>query len=466
MAGVLARAANAVRVSRGACCTPALSLRHNRWFSSQEDDYDFQDDLPNKQDFVKVKLEPGEWDTQKTDPIHKPPWKNKARTISAEDYANRPRAGFDEEFASPHDAMLVLSWLDRANQEKIYHSYLNFMKTMSEKETATSHEYVMRVLAQKYNISSSRVAAVVQLLHNEDQIRRNHPEQKIYYETQDYVDARIAEHIANCYDAFKQPAPTAPFIEDPMAVTGLGDIDRNEAGTMEAGDELDVDDLLEKAMIREQREMRLWIDSHVYVEDVDEDTVKVKTTGDCQKLMKAQEKLKEKSPGTRPEALRPLPENGQGKVRPRWKYMAETINTRELGPKKKYYRPRNGKTIKNAIVEQDGNLRVASVKEVKNTCWKPERNLMEFTFNGVKQAWLERTLEGKTEGWGHVDRPTGTENVSEKDIHVREEVVFAGDLDDDESLEDVESSDDESEFDKEVLLEGPDGDDDDPDGSK
>lgn len=435
---VSARVAAAARVSsqRGALSSTVTSIHQHskRWMSDaspkkDDEEFDFVDDLPNKQDFVKVKLEPGEWDVNHTDPLHRPPWKNKASIMSSEDFANAPRAGFDNEYASPHDAMLVLSWLDRATQDKIYQSYLNLMTKMSETEKTTSHEYVVRVVAQKYNITASRVAGVIQLLHNEDQIREEHPDQKIYYDTQDYVDARIAEHIANCYDAFKEPAPEAPFIEDPMGVSGMGDIDRRRAGVKEAGDELDYDDLVEKALIREQREARLWIDNHIYVEDVDEDSVKVKTTADCNKLLKAQQAMKKKSQAGRTDAISPKPESGEAEVRPRWKYVAETINTRDL-PKKKYRRPRKGKVIKNAIVEQDGELRPASVSEVKHTSWKPERDELEFTYQGVKQAWLERKLQGNTAGWGRVERPKEVAPEPDATPALEDEVVSGVDLED------------------------------------
>ena len=413
--------------SRAPLCCSIL----NRSFSNTppktnvEQEFHFEDGLPNKQDFVKVKLEPGEWDVNHTDPLHRPPWKNKASVISSEDFANAPKAGFDDEYASPHDAMLILSWLDREHQDKIYQSYLNLMTTMEQQESTTSHEYVVRVIAQKYNITASRVAGVVQLLHNEDRIRKERPSQKIYYDTQDYVDARIAEHIANCYDAFKQPAPEAPFIEDPMGTSGLGDIDRRRAGVQEAGDEYDYDDLVAKALIRDEQEARTWIDNHIYIEDVDEGNIKVKTTADCNKLLKAQKTLKQQSQAQRDEVFSPKPESGNAPVRPRWKFVAETINTREL-PKKKYYRPRKGKVIKNAIVEENGELRPASVSEVKHTSWKPERNTLEFTYQGVKEAWLERKLQGKTDGWGRVERPKEIEPKKEETLV--DEVVSGVDM--------------------------------------
>jgi hypothetical protein len=428
--------------------------RHFRWFSTSPEEFEFEDDLPNKQDFVKVKLEPGEWDVGRTDPIHRPPWKNQARIMSAEDFANRPRAGFDDEFFSPHDAMLVLSWLDRKTQDKIYQSYLNLMTTMEEKETKTSHEYVMRVVAQKYNISASRVAGVVQLLHNEDQIRKQNPQQKIHYDAQDYIDARVAENIASCYDVFNEPPPEAPFIEDPMGVTGLGNIDRNTRGLQEAGDELDYDELLERALIRDRREARLWIDNYEYIEDVDEDTIPIQTTVDCNKLLKAQRRMKA---AARPEALCPLPESGE--TRPRWKYVAETINTRYEKKKRRPKWPKKEILIKNAIVEQEGNLRVASVAEVKKTSWKPIRNTQEFTYQGVKQAWLERTLEGKVDGWGRVERPPQIEEESDATFQLGEE---GGD-----EVGEISTEEDEEGVDLQEIIDGlPEGDEEDEDSKK
>ncbi len=443
--------ARAAIASRAPLCCSVLKRSFSNTPPTTSEEFDFEDDLPNKQDFVKVRLEPGEWDVNHTDPLHRPPWKNKASVMSSEDFANAPKAGFDDEYASPHDAMLILSWLDRENQDKIYQSYLNLMTTMEQQEHITSHEYVVRVIAQKYNITASRVAGVVQLLHNEDQIRRTRPSQKIYYETQAYVDARITEHIANCYDAFQQPAPEAPFIEDPMGTSGLGDIDRRRAGVQEAGDEYDYDDLVAKSLIRDQQEARMWIDNHIYIEDVDESNLEVKTTEDCDTLLRAQKRLKRRLQG-RDEVLSPKPESGKAQVRPRWKYMAETINTREL-PKKKYYRPRKGKVIKNALVEENGELRPASISEVKHSSWKPERNTLEFIYQGVKEAWLERKLQGKTDGWGRVEKPQEIESKNDEPLALEEEFVSGVDMEESDvivgadgetEMEDLDIDDDEA----------------------
>jgi hypothetical protein len=50
------------------------------------------------------------------------------------------------------DAMVVLSYLNDATQKEIYSLYLSMMLSTEKEHGRTSHEYVMRVIAQKYNI--------------------------------------------------------------------------------------------------------------------------------------------------------------------------------------------------------------------------------------------------------------------------------------------------------------------------
>ena len=56
----------------------------------------------------------------------------------------------------------------------------------------------------------------------------------------------------------------------------------------------------------------------------------------------------------------------------------------------------------NTLVEEDGELKIATVEEVAQTSWKPVRNEDEFTYKGVKAAWLDRQLKGEKMGWGRV----------------------------------------------------------------
>jgi hypothetical protein len=314
-----------------------LLLQTSHWLSSQPPKKDespsvdatdnTEEAAPHKQEFVTVQLEPGEWDGARRDPLHRPPWRNRARIISEEDYANRPRVGFEEEFDSLHDAMVVLSWMDRKTQELVYDAYLSMMESLRSQNKKTSHEYVMKVIGQQFNITAARAAAIVQLLHNEDQIRKHHPEQKLYDAAQEYADAKIQEHISNAYGAYRETPPGVPFVEDPMGVDGLGDVDRRGHATVAVDDLKDVLDLTQRAIIREQEEAKLAIDGHVYEEDVDETKLNVNISGDCQKLLSKQHELKEAATGDRPEMMAPLPDGGE--TRPRWKYVAQTINTRE-----------------------------------------------------------------------------------------------------------------------------------------
>jgi hypothetical protein len=72
--------------------------------------------------------------------------------MSADDYANRPTVGLSGEFETMQDAMVVLSYLNDATQKEIYSLYLSMMLSTEKEHGRTSHEYVMRVIAQKYNI--------------------------------------------------------------------------------------------------------------------------------------------------------------------------------------------------------------------------------------------------------------------------------------------------------------------------
>jgi hypothetical protein len=151
-----------------------------------------------------------------------------------------------------------------------------------------------------------------------------------------------------------------------------------------------------------------------------------------------------------------LPESGE--TRPRWKYVAETINTRYEKKKRRHKTwPKKGRLIKNAIVEQEGHLRVASVAEVKNTSWKPIRNTQEFTYQGVKKAWLERTLEGKIGGWGRVERPPQMEEVSNAPTMKEQLGIEGGDEGSEISTEDEEV--DVKDLFNEVFSEGEDDED-------
>lgn len=119
-----------------------------------------------------------------------------------------------------------------------------------------------------------------------------------------------------------------------------------------------------------------------------------------------------------PKEATPYPENNRGHDevpetrRPRWKYVAQIINTKKLmNPPGSKHRgrkvasrakaKRHGRVVDgNTIIEEGGKLRVASVAELEQTSWKHVRNESEFMFRGVKDAWLKRQLDQEVDGWG------------------------------------------------------------------
>lgn len=375
---------------------------------------------PNPQPFVKVRLQPGESDPlsqiykKPENPLYRPKWRNNAQIISAEDFAARPRVSFDEQFDSMHDAMVVLSWLDENQRQDIYQAYLTMMMEQEKEFKTTSHEYVMRVIAEKFNLTPERVAAVVQNCHDEEQAAKDGKlcDDKMAK----YVDAKIKEHIENAYMAYGEVNPNQ-YVESPTAVADIGG-ESNDYVRVE--DLYDVDDLTQKAILREQGEAQLLIDEKIYIEDVNNATITSKANSDTLKLIeKTNSELKEVKEGIQRNADSleyALPDNGviedeegntsEAERRPRWKYVAQTVNVREQ--KKVGKKSRRGAKLQkhqmkdNTLVEEDGELRLATVEEVSQTPWAPEMCVNEKIYRGVKTAWLNRKEKKEQYGWGRV----------------------------------------------------------------
>jgi hypothetical protein len=397
------------------------------------------------------------------DSYWRPPWKNpRAEIISAEDFANRPRVTFSESFLTMHDAMAMESWMSQSDKDGMYKLYLDMMLATAgqtnqsskssdgnNKEqqgditnenwgvlsTNTSHEYVIRVVAQKYNVTTSRAAGVIQLQHNEEQLKKD-PTFTVNHAIQAYMDNKMRDHIREIYQSYGEKDPLQ-FVEDPVASTGrIGRGEDTRSENMVAASELiDVDALLMKTRMQEIEKARIRIANHVYVEDVDDRTRLVPIDQEVKRLMKMDEKLKvelrdgdttntpqsSKKKQIRlkiPKGASPFPDNNRGfnatpeTRRPRWKYAAQIINTQMLenppgstrGGKKAASRVkarRHGRVVEgNTLIEEGGKLRVANMSELEQTSWKHVRNESEFMFKGVKDAWLRRQLEGEVDGWG------------------------------------------------------------------
>ena len=386
------------------------------------------------------------------DAYWRPPWKSRADIISAEDFANRPRVTFSEHFASLHDAMATLTWMTQNEKDGIYKMYLDLMTAMAEKggdpkkdswgvlSTNTSHEYVVRVIAQQYNITTSRAAGVIQLQHNEEQLNKD-PNFKIRHDVQAFVDAKVRENHREVYQSYGEKDPLT-FVEDPVASTGIiGREDVGSAAVMGASDLVDIDALVKKVKKMEKDEAGVRIKNHIYVEDVDDRTRNVKLDKDARRLHKmknefagfygndgskssSEEEKEDTTTSTKtkippiPEGAIPYPDNNLGYKanaktrRPRWKFAAQIINTHSLenpsdSPQHgkrvaaRIKARRHGRTVDgNTLIEEDGAVRVATVAELEQTSWKHVRNESEFMFKGVKDAWMRRQLEQEVGGWG------------------------------------------------------------------
>mmetsp|Transcript_13410 Transcript_13410/g.19578 ORF Transcript_13410/g.19578 Transcript_13410/m.19578 type:complete len:279 (+) Transcript_13410:11-847(+) len=232
-----------------------------------------------------------------------------------------------------------------------------------------------------------------------------------------YVDEKIKEHINNVYMAYGEVNPNE-YVEDPSASTHVSNA---TSDVVRVEDLYDVDDLTHKAIAREKGEAQLQIDEKVYIEDVDDSQVDSKADAECMNLIK-------KSNGEFEELRQVVSRNGDDDIefalpdggssededgnsidvhrRPRWKYVAKTINVREQ--KRKGKKSRSGGKLKlkdqkdNTLVEENGMLRVATVEEVASTPWKPAEEANERMYSGVKTAWLKRKLQGEKAGWGRV----------------------------------------------------------------
>jgi hypothetical protein len=227
-----------------------------------------------------------------------------------------------------------------------------------------------------------------------------------------------------------------------------------------------MDKKLEEANQRDAERARILLDEHVYVEDVDESVVNVPTDGAAKRLLKAYERSTGNGKIDSSDSVIPYPEtNSEGEKRPRWKYVAQVVNTRAQRKKGRTLTSYVNNRMDNTLVEEDGTLRVATVAEAKQVAWKPtkrrsvtskgRRNIvpqMEAVYEGAKKAWLARELQGKVDIWGKApdtvpdtpaaanpsDTPTASTNEDDDDAKSKSDT----DVDEDGSIDDESSSSD------------------------
>lgn len=366
-------------------------------------------DEPPQQPFVQTRIQAGEWDyPHRTNPLYRPRWKSRAKIISVEDFNNRPTVGMDDgEFESLQDAMVTLSWLDSTDMKNIYNLYLQLQGHSSEKYKTTSHEYVVRVIAQKYNLTAERVAGVIQLQHNEEQYKREGRE--LLTETAEYMDRAIKNEIQDAYQTFGQKKPEE-FVEDPVGSA----VNMQESKKYQTVDDVfDVEQMMKDAILREENEARALIDGHVYLEDQDDAAVSIPISRTAKRLLQEKERLDS-------EALKSssvdLPVRMDGSKRPRWKYVAQVVSTRELKKAKAKHNGYKNNSPADTLVEEDGKLRVANLEDVKQTAWKPVRNLLEHTYWRAKKGWLDRSVRGDDSAWGMAPAPLARSRLIEETL--------------------------------------------------
>lgn len=443
----------------------------------------------SRQSFVTTEIEPGEWDVQMKDPLHRPKYRSRAKILSRHDYARLNGVTFEEQYQTFEDAMITLSWMDHKTKERIYQNYLNWMVSAQEKFGKTSHEYVCRLLAQKFHITPFRAAAIIQLMHLEEQMKMENPEGDMEDEFGDQaeiVDQYMMHTINEAYRSTGETPPEA-FVEPVDMAGGL-----ESYKTTAIDDALDVDQLTRDANVREQENARIMINDHVYIEDVDDEAIKIPMSKDAMGLINMKEKLAAQAgadPPPSPTAAAAVPEEGR---RPRWKFVAQAIDTRILNPKQKHHYSRDGKKYRgkrhknrfqqdwaeNTLIEEQGELRPANLADVRHLSWKPVRHLQEFTYSEAKSGWLERTVGGNNAAWGKapiykglekkkefVDTETNVDvdeaDVDKEDPEATDELATSDSSSDSEgesSSDEESSSDDEPE--KEVETDDDDEDDD------
>ena len=364
----------------------------------------------HSQPFVKTRLEAGEWDPQRRDPLYRPKFQSTAKILHADDFARRPKVGFTGEFENFHDAMVTLSHLGDKQQTEVYQAYLDFMLSVDHHAAGrTSHEYVYRVLAQKFKMTAERIAGIVLLKHNEERLKDEGVPMDT--ETQQIMDDKFNKEIADAYQCTKE-RPPAEFTEDPVGMDGSLAPDKRYCDVSELAD---LDKLAEQMTVREAARARLIIDGHIYKEDLDDEAVVLPMDKATRKLLRQKERIAQQVAADavveeqrrRGAAMEPpwpkvSHSKGKGKQRARWRYVAQIVDTQAIRGKKSYV----NNSPENTLVELDNDLRPGTLADCKTVSWKPKRDNLDHLIAPVRKAWLDRTVRNKINAWGTSQRIT------------------------------------------------------------
>eukprot|EP00522_Entomoneis_paludosa_P010733 CAMPEP_0172454774 /NCGR_PEP_ID=MMETSP1065-20121228/11663_1 /TAXON_ID=265537 /ORGANISM="Amphiprora paludosa, Strain CCMP125" /LENGTH=540 /DNA_ID=CAMNT_0013207161 /DNA_START=1 /DNA_END=1623 /DNA_ORIENTATION=- len=422
-------------------------------------------DEERAQPFAENTLHAGEWDPlHYENPMYRPKYQPRTKMLSKEDFENRPSIMFHSTFVSMADAQASLSWITHDQQGLIYQAYKEMLRVGYDKYKVTSHEYVIKCLAQKFQMVPNRVAAIVQLQSNEEDYRAQGIE--LCDGAAAYMDSMALQEIAACYKAHnvKQPHDVM-FVEEPA---WRGQSGRSKK-LKEIDDLLDVDqiwkDFEEKHLPVKARKM---LTKHRFIEDVDDTSVEMPADKETKGYIRQREQFVQEQK----EHVASLPATDhvkmirerEAKGRRRFNWVAQLANTRELKKARRAQdqKPNNtwGKVNKQklptsysneslhntVVLEKDGKLRPATLHDVKNVAWKPRRHkwgttdsveettqIIEFTYRQAKLKWLDQINGRKPKlAWKNgAKKPVEEEAKEEKEED--EELTFDEDEEEEEA---------------------------------
>ncbi|KAL7570129.1 hypothetical protein ACA910_019972 [Epithemia clementina (nom. ined.)] len=369
------------------------------------------------QKFVKVSIQPGEWDEYNFEnPLYRPVYQHRSKILSKEDFRNRPKVGFSVHFNSPVDAMMNVTWMTHDQHKEIFQSYKELLKRQHEEFGVTSHEYIMRVIAQNRNIRAERVAGIVQLQHNEERYRLEGME--LCEDAAKYMDNSFLTEIREFYKAYRMNPPNdLSLVEDP------------DEGPMPSKNFRPVDDIFDLDGVWRRfkdeylpKKAKEIVSKRVYLEDQDDETIVMPMDKETESYLERQKRLTEivKKYETEhtPKAIRETDEDRPTR-RKRFKFVAQLVNTREKKLKIKEAKRKpilsanaakerrlmstgyTNNSPENSLVEYDGQIRPATLHDLRHVAWKPIQHdlgklhtleealgVMENTYRDAKRDWL------------------------------------------------------------------------------
>jgi len=221
--------------------------------------------------------------------------------MSREDIAKQPSVTFNERYESYEEANIQLTWLNQEDYRAVYELYITWMTHAQQRFGKTSHEYVCRLIAQKYNMTPFRVAGMIQLQHNEHRYKAEIQEQMQQAEDDpnkkpvenwllpdefvEILDDSMNRVIDESYEHTNEERPSKFF--EPNIVKEKHEDHRY----MSVDDVFDLDQVTKDAIIREKTEAQLMIDGHHYLQDMDDEDIPIPMSKKSKDLMQAKKDM-------------------------------------------------------------------------------------------------------------------------------------------------------------------------------